>query len=208
MPVPWPVTAVDPEPATDALVEAFRDYPVMQFVLGARSDYDSHLRRLVRFFVTARELRGEPILGIADPGTNQVVAATIVTLPDIASPPKLVTARATLWAALGADARARYEAYSAVAGQVHIADRHHHLNMLGVRRAYRGRGLASRLVAAVCGIADADRASTGVSLSTEDPANVALYTHLGFREIGRARADQGPEAVVMFRSRGSGSPTT
>ena len=36
------------------LSEAFYDYPVMRYVLGAHADYDRRLRAFVDFAVTAR----------------------------------------------------------------------------------------------------------------------------------------------------------
>ena len=49
----------------DVLCEAFRDYPVMRFVLGTDAvGYEQRRKKLVHYFVEARVLRGEVLLGI------------------------------------------------------------------------------------------------------------------------------------------------
>jgi len=201
VPTSTPVSPIAPEAAADVLAEAFRDYPVMHYVLGRAPGYDRRLRSLVRFFVAARELRGEPILGVTDSTTGSAAAAALVTLPFVESPPALAATREALWAGLGTESRARYEAYGTAAAEIRVEGVHHHLNMLGVRPAYRGQGLAGRLVTAVRELAEADPLSTGVSLSTEDPANVPLYVHLGYRVIGEVRVTGGPDVFVLFQPR-------
>jgi hypothetical protein len=99
--------------ALDVLCEAFHDYPVMRYVIGpAGEEYDRRLRSVIEFFLQARLSRNEPVLGIADGET--LVAAAIVTLPGSGPLPAALAARRELvWAELGADALARYEAYGA-----------------------------------------------------------------------------------------------
>jgi hypothetical protein len=48
------------------LCDAFRDYPVMRYVLGSIDGYDRRLRTLIDFFMSARVFRDEPVLGIHD----------------------------------------------------------------------------------------------------------------------------------------------
>ncbi len=81
----------------DVLCEAFYNYPVMKYVLGEKEDYDNRLRKMVTFFVSARALRKEPLLGIYN-SENKLVAAAAVTLPgEIPSPPELLKLRYELW---------------------------------------------------------------------------------------------------------------
>ena len=78
------------------------------------------------------------MFGIDDP-PGALVAAATVTLPDEGPPPDaLIARREALWADLGADARARYEGYGVVSRGLLKLPRHHHLNMIGVRRAHTG----------------------------------------------------------------------
>ena len=170
----------------DVLSEAFFDYPVMRFVIGPdEPHYERALRRLVGLFVAARVLRDEPMLGIT--GRSGLEAAAIVSRPDGRPAPDAFRALADeVWEELGAAARARYEAFGRACAPFHVSEPHLHLNMLGVRRAVQGSGLGRRLVEQVQEMSRRDERSVGVTLTTEDPANVRLYEHLGYRIVGRA----------------------
>ena len=184
--------------------DAFSDYPVMRQVLGPSGRYDARLRTLIGLFVNGRVFRKEPLLGIHDDGGGLAGAATM-TLPGSPDPPAtLIAHRDAVWAELGQDARARYEAFTSATQRFAIGARHHHLNMIGVRRSHQGRGLAGSLLTAVHALTDSDPDSTGTSLSTEHPPNVPMYQHFGYRVVGHARVDRGLETWVLFRERSPG----
>nr|WP_246301395.1 GNAT family N-acetyltransferase [Microbacterium immunditiarum] len=74
---------------------------------------------------------------------------------------------------------------------------HHTLTMVGVRDEARGAGHGRRLIEDAIAMAEADPGSSGIGLDTENPANVALYEHLGFHLLGVV--DMGAfRAHVMF----------
>ena len=183
------------------LVEAFAGYPVMRYVIGAaHADEAARHRRLVTFFVMMRVWRGEPVFAVREDGA--VVAAAAVTLPGPRETPAFVEGRREeLWAALGDDARRRYEAYGEAARRFLVAGPNHHLNMVGIRRSRQGRGLARPLLDAVHALADADPASGGVSLTTETAANVPLYEHFGYHVLGHGHIADDLESWVLFRRR-------
>ena len=80
----------------DALCDAFREYPVMRFVIGECEDHAARLRTLIHFFVAARSLRGEPLLGIVQ--QDVVVAAATVSFPGgPESPQELDSVRKFTW---------------------------------------------------------------------------------------------------------------
>lgn len=171
----------------DVFCDAFRDYPVMRDVLGERGDaYEPALEALVRFFVLARVVRRELLLGIGAPGALQAVA-TVSRPHGPPSPPELADLRERVWRELGGEARARYAGFSAVWAHFLVKEPHLHLNMIGVRRASQGRGLAGALLEHVHKVSASDPESAGVSLTTEDPANVSLYEHFGYRIVGQAQ---------------------
>lgn len=187
--------------AESVLCEAFRDYPVMRYVLGDehRSDPE-RLGRLVHLFVSARWLRDEPALGLF--ASDGLAGVALVSFPSGAvTPPQLQRLRDDTWTVLGEDARARYEELGAL-WQVFLPDAPHvHLNMIGIRAAWRRRGLGRRLLDAVHDLAARTPGAGGVSLTTEDPANMMLYAHVGYRVLGHAKV--GPlETWVMYRDRG------
>ena len=198
-----PVRRLSRDETSDAvrvLCDAFSDYPVMRSILGM-TEPDSFARRLhalVEFFVMARALRDEPILAIESDG--QVVAAATLTPPESSpTPAALSDVRSRLWADLGVDALDRYEAFGRVWDQFEIDQPHYHLNMIGVVGEHRGRGLGRRLLDAVHDLSSADPKSTGVSLTTEDPANVPLYEHVGYRVVGHGYVSPDVETWGLFR---------
>ena len=183
----------------NVLSEAFYDYPVTRYVLGNKSDYNERLNKLVGFFIAARVLRNEPILGIYN-SKNTLIAAAIVTLPgDIPVPEKLIKQREILWKELGNEEQIRYEKYGDAAGFLLPKEPHHHLNMIGVIPEYKGRGLSRKLINEVEKIVASHPQSTGLSLNTENESNVKLYTHLDFNEIGHARVDDNLETWAFFK---------
>lgn len=187
---------------TDALAEAFHDYPVMRFVLGSGDDYRGRLRRLVGFFVSARALRDEPMLGVeADAPAANLVAGALVSFPgERESHPELGALREEVWAELGSNARTRYETCGRVWKPLLSVDVPHiHLNMIGVRPAWAGRGLGRRLMDHVHAMSRERPRSEGVTLTTEDPDNVGLYEHLGYRLLGHARIAPGIETWSFLR---------
>ena len=187
------------EEALDVLCDAFYDYPVMRHVVGEDGDdYDKRLRTLIGFFLAARVLREEPMLAVIDDG--RVVAVAILTSPgDRAAPAALLERREVVWAELGQAARERYEALGHIWQEFTIPDRHYHLNMIGVCRTHGGRGLGGLLLDAVHELSRGESGSCGVSLTTEDPANVSLYEHYGYEIVGHAICSPDFETWSFFR---------
>ena len=99
-----------------------------------------------------------------------------------------------------------YDGFSTAAKRFAIWAPNHYLDMIGVRRSHQGRGLARILLEAVHEHAAADERSTGVSLTTEQPANVQLYEHFGYRLRGHARVDDGLETWTLFREKPAAPP--
>lgn len=198
------VRTLPPESADavlDTLCDAFHDYPVMQFVLGGRPNHAPRLRTLIGLFVAARVARGDLLLGIPDP-EGGLAGAALVNLPGNPTPAAWFDARrAAVWRELGQEARQRYEAYGNASHAHDPTTPHHHLGMIGVRRAAQGTGLARRLLEAVHQAAAQHPESHGVSLTTELPRNVPLYQHFGYRVVGHARVAPELETWSMFRDR-------
>jgi GNAT superfamily N-acetyltransferase len=192
----------------DVLREAFYDYPVMRFVLAdAGEAYPHRLRTLVGFFVMARALRNEPLLGIPraegsgpDPDAELAAAATVSFLDGPPSPPELAVLRDRVWTELGDEARERYERCGVAWSPLEeVGSRHIHLNMIGVRGGARGLGLARRLLDHVHDLSRQRADSMGVTLTTEDPRNVPFYERMGYEVVGHARIAPELETWGMFR---------
>ena len=207
----------------DVLCDAFRDYPVMRYVLEGSSVVSpdpERLRTLIRFFVMARVLRGEPVLGIeagaahalgfdphqgtasaAEPlAAEALVAVATLTLPESGPAPQaLDEERDRTWSGLGDDARRRYEELGLIWLGFGRARPHYHLNMIGVRRDYAGQGLGRTLLAEVHLRSTEDPRSSGVSLTTEDPRNVELYRHLGYDVVAEGEVPGALKTWGLFR---------
>jgi GNAT superfamily N-acetyltransferase len=185
----------------DALTDAFYDYPVMRYVCGSATAYDHRVRRLVELFVSNRAYRNETMYGVRD-DAGQLVAVATTTSPDAPEPPaELLALRDAVWTELGAATRDRYEKFAAAAQATAVTGRHHHLNMIGVRRAAHGQGLARPLLVAVHNLCQHDRMSAGVSLTTELLRNKSLYEHFGYAVVGHSVIDTGMQSWTLFRPR-------
>ena len=187
----------------DVMAGAFFGYPVMRFVVGDREDAAARERRLVDLFVRRRIRRGGPAFGVLDrdnsTGKNILAGAAILTLPvEPEPPPDVAEMTAETWRVLGGGERDRYEAYAAAASTVSVAAPHHHLNMIAVRPAQMGKGVARPLLDAVIALAHADPCSAGVSLTTELARNVDLYRHFGFEVVGEVDVAPGLHTWGMF----------
>jgi GNAT superfamily N-acetyltransferase len=194
------------EEAVDALCDSFHDYPVMRFILGAAlnpaepagKDHDARLRALIGMFVAARVARGAPILAVERDGLVAGVA-TLTRPGEPIAPPSTNPQREATWAALGADARARYELLVEAWEERSIPEPQYHLNMIGVRRSHAGQGLGRHLLDAVHEMSERDAVSAGVSLTTEDPKNVALYQHFGYEVVAHDLVAGKLETWLFFR---------
>jgi GNAT superfamily N-acetyltransferase len=175
----------------EALCDAFRDYPVMRYVIGDVGDrYASHLRQLVGYFTQARFCRAYPVLGIESGG--RIVAAANVNPPHtLPAPPELERAYDALRESLGTDAIERYKAFAAVCEPFSPEGLHFHLGMIGVAHTEQRHGHARRLLEAVHELSFADPESSGVSLTTEMPANLSFYEHFGYRVLGHGTTPDG-----------------
>ena len=201
-----PVSARRQAEVADVLVDAFHDYPVMRYVVGEAAYYDARLQQLIEFFVFRRVRQGALLLGV-DRGGELLGAAVLATPRETAAPPEVKDLALQLWNAIGDDARQRFDRYGAATQPFTVATPHHHLSMIGVRRAHHGEGLARPLLDAVGRTSAADTDSHGVSLTTELLKNVRLYEHFGYRVIGQARVTADLETWGLFLATSPGRET-
>ena len=186
--------------AVDVLVDAFRDYPVMRYVVGdAGDDYDRRLHLLIGVFVGRRVVHGHPILSVEQDGAVLGVATLTPPGDHGVTPPDFDARRDALWRELGESAKDRMEALVAVWERLTIPGPQWHLNMLGVRHAHAGRGLGRLLLDEVHRISRDDPGSAGVSLSTELTGNVHLYRHCGYELRHHERVAADLETWILFR---------
>jgi len=186
--------------AVDVICDAFADYPVMRFVIGSSGDaYARRARLMVDFFTTARFLGEDLVMGIEDTGGALIGVANITRPGERPKHPGLGPLRETLWRELGDGARARYEELVGIWQTFAVDQPQYHLNMLGVRPSHQKRGAARLLLDALHHLSEGAPDSRGVSLTTEDPANVPLYQRFGYRIVGEARVSSGLTTWGFFR---------
>ena len=186
--------------AVDVLSDAFFAYPVMRFVIGqAGNAYGQRLRTLVHFFTAARFVRNDLVMAVATDEDRIVAVANVNRPGERESPSRLDELRKQVWRELGDAARSRYEAYGEVTRRFVIDEPHYHLGMLGVHSSYAGQGLARRLLDALHERSYHDRESCGVTLNTEDPRNIPLYEHFGYRVIGQGRVSDKLQTWAFYR---------
>lgn len=183
----------------DVLIDSFRNYPVMRYVLNPKTDnYEQKLHTLTYFFVMARIYRDEIILGIGK--RDNLDGAALVSYPNrTVNPPAMDELRRQVWNALGKDAQTRYENFGHACDQFYIPVPHIHLNMIGVRAGEQGKGLGRKLIEQVHLLSMNDPESEGVTLTTEDPKKVTFYEHLGYKPVGQATVTPALQTWGFFR---------
>ncbi len=172
----------------DVFHDAFFDYPMMHFIIGAEDpDYELKLPLLLDFFCRARFLRRDIVLAARKEGA--MIGAASLVRPESVASEELEIYRQRLWGKLGEEARSRYESFGEATDPLSVVESHYHLSLLGVRKSEAGKGVGRVLLDAVHLCSQSDPRSSGVSLTTETPENVALYEHVGYQAQGRVKLD-------------------
>ena len=169
----------------DVLCDSFFDYPVMRFVIDSEVNYSHRLRTLINFFVMARIIREEIILGIGH--RSNIDGVALISNPNnTMNPQELKDLRDQVWLELGTQSRSNYQKFSDVCAQFQINVPHIHLNMIGIKNSAQSNGLGRKLIEQVHLLSLNDANSTGVTLTTEDPTKVSFYEYLGYNIIGQS----------------------
>lgn len=197
-PAPYLASSQDAGRVVEVLCDAFGSYPVTRYVLGTEGEYAKRLRTLIGFFVAARVLREDPVLAVSTGA--ELCGVALCTLPGGAPPPTaLDDIRERTWAALGADARERYQHCTRAWEPLAVAEPNLHLNMIGVPRRFQGHGLGRVLLERVQALSRELPESRGVTLTTETAANVPLYQRFGYRIVGHGGIAPGLETWGFYR---------
>jgi GNAT superfamily N-acetyltransferase len=184
----------------DTFCDAFRDYPVMRYVIGQTDEYDALLRLLIGYFTESRFSRNYPGLGVESDEGHLVAAANIDPPESVPAPPSLERMFESISEALGEAAVSRYRSFAGACEPFKPKEAHYHLGMIGVIHREQGRGHARRLLDALHEISRGHPDSGGVSLTTETPKNLPFYERFGYRILGRGETPDGRlETWTLFR---------
>ncbi len=185
--------------AAAVLADAFTGYPYFEYVLrGTGKNYHPFLLELNSFYCLARFAREEHVLGLFD-GDEMAGVALIAIADGRESPESLDPIRESIWAKIGDAAKARDGDFDAVCKRFNPPEPRLHLDMLAVRTIHHGRGFGRALLDRTHELSESTPGSRGVSLTTETPANVQLYKHFGYSEIGSGMVADAFRTWTMFR---------
>jgi ribosomal protein S18 acetylase RimI-like enzyme len=79
-------------------------------------------------------------------------------------------------------------------------EKHYYLTCLGVVPEFKGLKIGRKMLDTIHNIVDEDITSIGIGLDTENPDNIALYEHFGYRLVATENLD-GMMIYIMFRPR-------
>lgn len=197
-----PATGADAHAVGEVLAEAFDDYPWIRWAFGQEPRRE-RLRAVYR--LTAGVAGAERRAAWVAEQDGDVVAAACWTRPDAPtlSPGTEELLSSELPRLIG-DRAARLRESEDFLTQQLPAQPHWFLGCVGTRPQWRGRGLASALVAA--GLREVDARGAAAALETSSAANVRLYERLGFAV--RAELDPpggAPHVWIMERRPRRGS---
>ncbi len=192
------------DPAVELLVAAFENDPGWRHISGAVGD--EHRRCLSVGYRAAWTLyRGirQPSLGVLSGA--RLAGVALLNEPDVKFPPPVRTRWAEEIRCLaGAEVLERLLQNGREVMKHRPAQPHLYLSTLAVHPDFQGRGYGRALLERTHARSEKHPGSDGVCLETENPQNVPLYEHFGYRVIGRYHYDQ-VEGAMLFRPDGSKS---
>jgi GNAT superfamily N-acetyltransferase len=176
----------DKEDAVRVLASAFHEYPVMRYILKSGGEkYETDLKALMEFFCESRLTREFPLLGIRTSG--KLVAAAGINEPEYKPrSPELNKIFNELTNTIGEEAITRYQSYEKQSNPKGLDGPHYFLGIIGVMQGHQGKGYAKKIIEEVQRMSETHPTSKGVCLCTEDPPNVPLYEHIGYKVVSEA----------------------
>ncbi len=190
--------------AVGVLARAFAADPMLRWIMSASpAPMERGAQALFRFSCEVRLQLDWPLFG-SFAGERLEAVAGVTALEDVPWPDSLRAVYDDLAAVIGPEATVRLERYSAHADQYRPRGPHVHLGVLGVDPAAQRLGHGRALLEAVEAWSDAQPASIGVWLDTENPSSRAFYERCGYRCVGATSVDD-MRIWCMFRPRGGWS---
>jgi len=184
--------------STQLLIAAFKGDPTVRYVCSAESSaFERRRCSLYKSLVRLQVESGEPRLGIIS--GQRLVAVCHLLRPGSKVPLHLQWEHAVrVLRGLGPGPLIRGARFTHAEAQCRPADPHWYLVSIAVDPVCQGHGYAGRLLQAICERSEADPASRGVALDTQNRRNISLYERFGYRVTHEQ--DVGPlRSWCMFR---------
>ena len=203
---PWEVVDVDRSryEETAALIAlAFAEDPLFRYLSGARgAAYRRHVRALVEMEVALHLAGGQPLYSILQGGS--LVGVAVVEEPGARRAYGAgISMLAQLWRQTGPLVLLRSLRHLLRIATQRPREPHHRLSLIAVHPQAQGQGYGKALLTEVHAQVEAHPISRGTALDTENPRNVPLYEHFGYRVTHQTAAK--PLTIwSMFRLRGAG----
>ena len=187
--------------AAEVLTTVFIDYPLDYYILAG---HGSRRRRMLtesfRMDCLWKLGMGWPLLGVLVDGKLAAVALVVGSSTSEGgvicyegSPltaMRLEEMENQLNHTFGEQTHARILEYYALKEIGKPKQPHLYIESIATLSDYRGKGFGGRLLKYVNRLSEEDPLSTGVGLDTQDPVNLAIYSHFGYHVTGEG--DIGP----------------
>jgi GNAT superfamily N-acetyltransferase len=194
-----PVEAATPAqwaPIADVLADAFRDDPVMGWLLPNRDKRPTALRRI--FAIEARDVALGHHSSLVAAGPAGIVGAALILPPGKWRPPMRVEARNSMRFAPIFGRRFGHAGGLVTALEMaHVRYRHYYLAFCGVAATSRGRGVGGALLTELARCCDDE--GMPAYLEASSPDNARLYRRHGFRTLRTVRPLGAPPIELMLR---------
>ena len=118
---------------------------------------------------------------------------------------KLIGALASFLTKCGLKPLRMMNSYMRLTTRYRPKEKHYYLICIGVAPEFMGMGIGKKMLNTIHTIVDNDISSIGIGLDTENPNNVALYEHFGYKLTGTEELD-GLTIYTMFRPRKTAFP--
>jgi GNAT superfamily N-acetyltransferase len=183
--------------AVDILLRAFQHDPAVRFFFQNAPDYSTHVRERFHFLCEVQFELEYPLLGCFYEG--QLVGVACFAEPiSVSWPASLIELWDSFSASVGRKATERLEKHGQLIDRLRPNHSHYYLGTVGVDPEVQGWGYGRRLPDATQQFSQCHPESTGAALETENPLNVPLYDHLGYRVVTKTKLDE-LDVWVMFR---------
>jgi len=186
------------------LEEAFTDDPTLRYCFaGGEPGYRERLRAYLEAGHDWHTAIGQPVQGaFVGPDLVGVLYGMDPAPPELEA--EAVRLRARLEEGCGAESARRFFHYNQAMEAIAPDGPAHGVALIGVRVAFRRRGIGSALMDWFGLRCDSDPHSLGIVLDTGSDANLGFYARHGYRVIGEQRFGELLERVLLRPRTGAG----